>query len=298
MLHPITVADEGSDWAMKDRFLVPRSTPGYLTREEVVEAYGELDVEGIELNHIYWDDYAPRALRTLADGAGLEIISYGFFADLAAPTGDRRAAVAEAFALMDRTAELGAPLAYIIAGTAKDGVALDLQRKWMAEGLHECAERARSLGMTLVAENIDDPPSRPLMGRGADCRDICAQVDSPNFRLVYDSGAPVSVGEDSLATLDEMAPFVAHVHVKNNRPLSAGDQAERFMETVDGQRYEGTLLDRGDLDIEAIMARLDGLGYDGYVQIEYQGVGDPRSAFSHNVAYLRGVMKGAAGEER
>ncbi|MBI1879440.1 MAG: TIM barrel protein [Chloroflexi bacterium] len=89
-------------------------------------------------------------------------------------------------------------------------------------------------GKIIFAENIDDPHIRPLLGRGADCRDLCAAVDSPAFRLIYDVGAPLFVEEDPLETLRVMAPYIAHVHVKNNRPLAPGEHTERYRDSVGG----------------------------------------------------------------
>ena len=152
------------------------------------------------------------------------------------------------------------------------------------------AERALSVGVTLISENVDHPPSRPLMGRAADCRDICAQVDSPGFRLIYDCAASLFVGEDSLETLHAMAPHVAHVHIKNSRPLAPAEQRERFLEADSGQRYTGTDIDGGVIELPPILAELDQLGYDGYMLLEYQGEEDPRVALPRNIAHLRQLL--------
>ena len=130
------------------------------------------------------------------------------------------------------------------------------------------------------------------MGRGADCRDICTEVDSPAFRLICDMGAPLFVGNDSLETLDDMAQYVAHVHVKNARLLGADEHVERYRDSAAGQRYTGTVLDGGVLDLARVLAELERRGYSGYLQTEYQGEDDPRKALSHNVEYLRRLIDG------
>ena len=62
---------------------------------------------------------------------------------------------------------MGARLAMIVPGTVKPEVPLAEQRSWLVEGLAACAVHAQSVGITLVAENIDYPPVQPLMGTGA-----------------------------------------------------------------------------------------------------------------------------------
>jgi len=127
---------------------------------------------------------------------------------------------------------------------------------WMVEGLRTCAEHAQSVGVMLCMENYDLPQGRPLTGRGAQCREICRQVDHPAFRLVFDSGAPLFVEEDSLATLREMIPYVAHVHLKNSRLLAPLEVTQRQLNSVGGRRFTGTLLDAGEIAVEPIVAEL------------------------------------------
>ena len=184
---------------------------------------------------------------------------------MALPPDERGAAIDEVYAQLDRIAEMGSALGMIVPGVAKEAWPLVQQRVWMVDGLRVCAERAQSVGVTLISENVDYPPSRPLMGRGADCRDICAQVDSPGFRLIYDCAASLFVGEDPLETLHTMAPHVAHVHVKNSRPLAPGEAARRaiWMGTA-VNATTGTDLDGGVIDLPPILAELGHLGYDGY----------------------------------
>ena len=133
------------------------------------------------------------------------------------------------------------------------------------------------------------------MGRGIDCRDICAHVSSPAFRLTYDSAACVFVGDDSLSTLEEMSPYIAHVHLKNLRLLARHEHPDRSREADDGKRYTGTTLDSGIIPLDTIVMQLKRIGYTGYLQIEYQGEDDPRVALRHNVEYLRDLLQQLAG---
>jgi sugar phosphate isomerase/epimerase len=294
MRYRLTALDYSFDWAMKDRNMVPRSKPGYLSREEIVAFCGTLGVNGIELNHPYWEDYSAVSLRQLTSDAGLPVVCYVFSADLALSKSERQASLDLAYSMLDRTAELGASLAMIIPTIVKPNVSLEQQRIWLIDGLRQCSERALSVGVTLLTENIDYPPVRPLMGSGIQCRNICAEVDSPALRLIYDVGAPLFVDEDSLAALREMADYVVHVHLKSARPVTGPEPVERYLDSVSGKRYIGTVLDGGILNIESLLAELDALAYKGYFCIEYQGVDDPRKAMEHNIKFLRRVGEKSA----
>ena len=128
------------------------------------------------------------------------------------------------------------------------------------------------------------------MGRGTDCRDMCAEVASPAFRLIFDACASVFVDEDPLETLHVMWPYVAHVHVKNCHRLAAGESAARALAADNGRQYAGTDLDHGAIDIPSILQELRRLKYDGDLLFEYQGEADPRVAMPHNLSYLRRLL--------
>jgi len=291
MTTKITMFDYNFDWVLKDYNVHPRSTPGTLSREQVVAFCGTLGLDGIEIRHDYWSDCSPFSVRQICRDAGLAIVTYLFDADLALPKVDRQSQMDRAFSLIDRTAELGAKRAFFVPALFKTQWTLEEQRGWLIESLHECAERAHQAGVTLLSENIDYPPVRPFMGRGADCRSICAAVDSPGFRLIYDACAPLFVEEDSLETLRSMAPYVVHAHVKNSRPVGPGENPQRQLASISGKLYTGTLLDGGSIQLRPILAELRRLGLCEHLLIEYQGEEDPRTAANYNLALLREMLK-------
>ena len=291
MKNKISVFDYDFDWVLEDYNIHPRPTPGILSRQEIVAFCGTLGVDGIEIRHDYWADCTPSTIRKICGDAGLPILSYLFDADLAVPRAARRKEVDQVYRLIDRTAELGATRVFFIPGIFRGERPLEQQRGWLIEGIHECAERARSGGITLLSENIDYPPVRPFMGKGADCAKICAEVDSAGFRLIYDVCAPLFVEEDSLETLRVMAPYIAHVHLKNSRPLAPGENRQRKLETQSGKMYTGTLLTEGSVNLLPILAELKQLNYDGYFLIEYQGEEDPRTAVTHNIEVLTQLLE-------
>ena len=286
----ILLIDYNFDWVLRDGYLNPRTQAGFLTLEEVVSICGELGADGLELMHPYWEDCPARQLQRMAAEAGLPLVCYIFHSDLIVPPGSRREAAERAFRLLDRTAELGARLAMIVPGAVKPDVPLAEQRSWLLEGLAACAAHAQSIGITLVAENIDYPPVQPLMGRGADCAAIARRIDSPAFRLIFDSAAPLFVHEAPLAALSEMAPYLAHVHLKNARPLEAGEPAGRYLHSTRGHRFQGTSLREGAVDLKPLLTELQRLNYDGCLSIEYQGEADPRQVLRQDIAYLRRLL--------
>ena len=291
-MGPITIVDFSSAWVMKDLFQIARSKPGWMSREDVLKFYSELKADGVELMHDYWHDCSPSHLKSLTGDLGLPITCYVFFADLAVDDGARQASVDAGRKLLDRTAEIGTSRAMVVPAVFKPELPLADQRGWMVDGLRKLADHAQSLGINMLAENIDYAPVRPFMGRGSQCRDICAEVDSPAFRLIYDAGCSLAVQEDPVETLHVMAPYLGHVHVKNLRYSEAGEEPERFTTANTGELLVATPLNQGLVDMDRVLAELERIGYAGPILLEYQGE-DPLTTLPLDVAYLRRIQSSA-----
>ncbi len=290
MRNRINVMDYCMDWGLKDHNVTERDTPGTFTREEVIEFLGSVDVGGIELVHAYWDDCDPSYMAKLASDAGVPIRTYVFYSDLAVEPKERQSSVDATRRLIDRSLAMGAKLCMIVPGFIKEGYRVDEQRKWMIEGLSRCAQYAGSCGATLLSENIDYPPVRPFMGRGDQCRDICREVDSPHFRLIYDPGASVHLMQDPMEMLDQMAPYISHMHLKNFAPVKNGTQWKRTLADEAGKLYRGVLLDEGAVDLVPLLRKLRELDYQGDFVVEYQGEEEPREAVRENIAKAKALV--------
>ena len=293
MQNKISMFDYNCDWAMRDCNIEPRPSPGYLTREEVIQFYGTLGIDGVDIRDCYWGDWPVAQIKTMLDDNGLKIVSYENDVDLALPSPvERSKAVDRVKSLLDRTAELGAGLFMLFPGCVKEGVPTGELKKHMIEALAACAAHAESIGVTVGFENIDYEPWRPLHGTSAQCRQIIEQVDSPALRFILDACAALFVDEHPVEMLKALAPYLVHVHLKNSRPVMPGEKVQRTRATVSGVTLTGTVLDGGLVEIPAVLDELKEIGYDGYLMIEYQGEVDPRPALKYNLEYLRKQMEG------
>ena len=100
-----------------------------------------------------------------------------------------------------------------------------------------------------------------------------------------------------------MTPYLAHVHLKNARPLKPGEPAGRYLDSTPGQRFQGTSLREGVVDLGPLLAELQRLDYDGCLSIEYQGEADPREVLGRDIAWVRRLLgkhraTGRAGVDR
>jgi len=98
--------------------------------------------------------------------------------------------------------------------TRHKGPVADKMRAATAD-LSAVAERAASLGITIVLENHED-------FQGPQLAAILAAVGHPSVRALYDYGNSQMVGEEPVAALDAMAPFIARCHIKDHVIVTDG----------------------------------------------------------------------------
>jgi len=97
----------------------------------------------------------------------------------------------------------------------------------------------------------------PLCGDPIHCRDLSAKVDSPYFGVLYDPCNLLGAGTDYQAALDIMQDHITHIHFKDGTVHPDGT-------------FERTMLGAGDIDFDWVMQRLDQIGYDGHIALEYE----------------------------
>jgi sugar phosphate isomerase/epimerase len=102
--------------------------------------------------------------------------------------------------------------------------------------------------MLFTFENHDGASLHPEI-----CREILEQVDRANIRMNFDPINFERAGVNSLAALDMVRPFVAHVHLKG---LAGGEFCE---------------FGAGDIDLNPILRSLIARGYGGGLSVEYEG---------------------------
>lgn len=81
--------------------------------------------------------------------------------------------------------------------------------EWTIRDLRAVASLAADLGVLVVLENHEDFTG-PVLAQ------ILGAVDHPCVRALYDYGNCQMVGEDPLAALAAMAPFIERVHAKDH----------------------------------------------------------------------------------
>jgi len=157
--------------------------------------------------------------------------------------------VAELRRAIPRMQRLGSPFIRCMS-YPNDGFSEEAWRDEAVRRLRVLAKMAEDGGVTLVHENCNgwggESPENTL--------ELLERVDSPAFKLVYDTGNPFAHGQNAPAYLRQVIDHVVHVHIKDGY--------------MDGDKNMYTYPGEGSCDVGNCIQQLIEHGYDGGYSIE------------------------------
>lgn len=237
-----------------------------LTLFDFIDDCAKFGLDGTELTSYYFEDPLTDKylvdLRGHAFRLGLDISGTAIRNDFCfekGPQRDREIETAKGW--IDHAARLGAPVIRIFAGKQKEGISPERTTELVASGIEECCEHAGSYGVHLALENHGGPTAT-----AAGLLEIVKQVESPWFGVNLDTGNFHS--DDPYAELAQVAPFALNVQVK---VVTSGEKKG----------------DKKPTDFARINSILRDSEYRGYVVLEYEEEGDPRSESERYLDILR-----------
>lgn len=163
--------------------------------------------------------------------------------------------------------------------------------KIMQEACNQLAEYAHRQGAWFAIETGPEPAVR--------LRQFLDSLDSPGVGVNLDPANLVMVtGDDPVAAVHTLAPFIVHTHAKDGVMLKKTDPQviyDFFAEGGIGDlRLEEYFLEmplgQGNVDFDAYLQALREIGYTGYLTIEREVGADPAADILAAVDYLRKKM--------
>lgn len=225
-----------------------------------IQAHAELGWKHLELravdnvNLTQLSDAAFDAVYAAVTEAGMKVSCFSSaIANWARPvTGDFAVDVEDLKRAVPRMHRFGTPFIRVMSypNDPKEPVE---EREWRREAIRRTKELSRIAedgGITMVHENCSG-----WGGLSAENSNILlGEVDSPALKVVFDTGNPVTYGQDSWEYYQTVRKDIVYVHIKDARK-------------VDGQDIY-TYCGEGDGRVRDIVADLLKTGYDGGFSIE------------------------------
>jgi hydroxypyruvate isomerase len=224
-----------------------------------LDRFGRAAEAGFSAVEFWWpSDENPEAVERAVKGAGLEVALFNFDAgDMAA--GDRglvsdperqqlfRENVPIA---LDLARALGCERMNVLVGHEIPGLDREEQLALARENVRFAAEKAEAAGVTVMVEAVNTFENGPyLLYTTEQAVEFVERVGRENVRIQHDFYHMQRMEGNLVANLREHFDHIGHVQIADSP----------------GRGEPGT----GEIHYPYVLAALEGLGYDGYVGLEY-----------------------------
>ncbi len=244
--------------------------PGFIREAKRIGA------EGVELLDFFYKDVESdrQAAMDALEETGLVCGVFSVAQNFAKPDADERAQQLQKILFgIEEAGKFGAKTVRVFAGDTAEDIDFNTALGWIIDGLAAAADAAKSAGVRLALENHGK-----LAGRGDQVRKI---IDSVQQRCGHnalganpDTGNFLLVGQESHEAMAQVAHLAAMVHFKDFE--KAPEDYDGFVyRALDGSGFRGTVIGEGQVDLAKCLSILVDAGFDGWVNLEYEGEGDP-----------------------
>lgn len=262
-------------------------------RDTVVKA-AEMGFEAIEFVSLIpfaeeegiTTEQLAKELKKLAADNGIEISAYVVGANLVDaedPEEQMRTVKSE----IDIAATLGVKLfRHDVIYALPEGMCFEQALDIAAPKMHEIAEYAKQYGITTMIENH---------GRAFQDADRMEKtyykVNSDNFKLLVDVGNFLCADEDNVKCVSKVANLAAHVHLKDFliRDYYSGE-TEGYHQTRGCNYIRGVAVGAGDARTAQCLQILRNAGFDGYCDIEFEGIEDCIEELEKGLAFIKSIL--------
>lgn len=244
-------------------------------------------VDGVELLDFFWSDRAaelPAVEAALAE-TGLPVGVYSVANNFVLASSAERAANVQKIADgVDNAVHFGAKTVRVFAGDLSPGISYEQGLAWIIEGLKEAAAYAYQKNTTLALENHG-----LLAGRSDQIETILNAVASPALKANPDTGNFLLVHQASHLAVAKLATRAAMCHFKDFHVVPDNYAGTAYVGS-EGLKFAGTVIGEGDVDLPDCVKSLKEAGFDGWLNIEYEGEEDPVTAIARSVVYTRALL--------
>jgi len=245
-----------------------------------IEFAADVGLRGLDLLAYYWKDERsePEMAVELLDEKGLELHAYAvgnnFVQDSDAELQKQVDVVRRGIEMAHR---LRAPVMRVFGGHNPDW-SWDEAFGRICEGFHKVLEETEAAEVVLAIENHGASP-----GKAEQVIRILDAFGSDFLRACIDIGNFLPAGQAPTEGTEQLAPYAAHVHVKDFRMTPAENEL--------GYELAACKVGAGDIDIKGCLQVLKDNGYAGGLAIEAEGPEDDMEAAIDSVDHLKAVLE-------
>lgn len=273
---------------------------GQLDIQSFIREAARLGAEGVELLDFFygedWDADRKRALEALKETGlvcGVFSVANNFAKSSEA---DRIAALDTIKRGVDEAQHYGAKVVRVFSGDISENsdFTVDQAMEWIIDGLALASNYALNADVRLALENHGR-----LAGKSSQINEIVHQVRersaSASLGSNPDTGNFLLVGEPGHVGVAEVAHTAYMMHFKDFGPCPPEHEGHAIR-TDSGELLIGTVIGEGMVDLRASLQALKDVNFEGWVNLEYEGEGNPMVDVPKSYENARRMMQLVVGE--
>ncbi len=265
---------------------------GKLTQLSAVAKAKELGFDNIEFTDlnppegVSVPEYAAQ-IKEEAARCGIEISAYVIGANLA-----KEYLADEIIRLkgcVDIAAALGAKFFRhdVYGKEGADFRSFDMALPTMSKAIREVTAYAQTLGIKTMTEN------HGFVAQDSDrVERLINAVNHPNYGVLIDIGNFACADEDSAIAVSRLAHLAFLVHAKDfvKKSFDEYQGEEGFFRTRGCNWIKGVAVGEGDIPVKQCLTILKREGFDGYIDLEYEGHEDCIEGLKKGLAFVRAAI--------
>ncbi len=264
---------------------------GEITQKDTVRLAKEIGFDAIEFTELKPDgdksieEYA-KEIKNEAENYGMEISAYVCGADLSIKDNEKE--IKHLKGCVDIANILGTKIfRHDVMFAYGDFRSFDEALPYACKAIKAVSEYAEKYGIKTVTENhgliCQDPDRMERLVSGA---------QTNNFGLLLDIGNFMCADVDNVSAVARLANLAYHVHAKDFIYIDYNDKKDTDTGFVTRglNLLNGTAVGKGDANTKRCIEILKRNGYDGYIDIEFEGDGNCIDELTFGLKYLRNII--------
>ncbi len=163
----------------------------------------------------------------------------------------------------------------------------DLALPTIAAAIREVTEYAKGLAIKTTSEN------HGYIAQDSDRMErLFNTVNHENYGALIDVGNFLCADENPAVAVSRLANFAFMVHAKDflTKAYEIGDAPEGYFQTRGCNYLKGVPVGKGDVPVAQCIAILKRAGFDGNVDIEYEGAEDCVKGIAEGLSFLKSII--------
>ena len=235
-----------------------------------------IGADGVELLDFFYKDMdgdraaAMQALEETGLVCGVFSVAQNFAKKSQA---ERQVEAGKVMVGVEEALKFKAKVVRVFAGDVSEGIEFDEARGWIVDMLADVSNYAHERDIKLALENHGTLAGRSDQVKGI-IDDVRAKCGHDALGANPDTGNFMLVGQTGHEAIKDVVDYAYMVHFKDLKKAPEGYEGHTY-KALDGTPYYGTVIGEGEVDLGACVAALNAAGFEGWLNLEYEGEGDP-----------------------